>query len=581
MSIAPSRIEAVDGADGRPTCIGRGGFGAVFLARLRSPGASGEVVAVKCVQDLRDPRAAAQFRVEYALQLRLSLRLDGVCRIYGMCEGHPSFDTCFVMRRYKCSLLDEIKRVGGGGGIDLLRALVVLAKVAKTMASLHTAFNLVVADLKPSNILIDEHGDGVISDFGLSRVVTSTMGSFGMSPSKVGGTFNYQSPEQLGAEDGEGNALGVTTQSDVWNFACTALHAFTGEAPWWDASAGAPWDTARVIGAVVYERRPLPQLALLPAAAPAELRELLQSCFCFEASTRPRFFGAGESDARTPICGIAFRLARLRDAAAGSAAAAATEDGAAQQSTIDDIRDAIEAAGRWGDEVESSDPFPASAAAAAAPTLRSQASAAPSARAYLTPLRFGPPKLAQYVAAFDAEGYELEEDLRDYVMEAPQKTAADLVTEFKLSNGHARRLIKHLRGAPGASSAPAASAAAPAPPPAAARARALAEAAAVAPPSGAIAVAPSIDFDAPDLRVATLSGHSKAVFCVAVLADGRLVSGSDDETVKVWTERSDGSGDWNTTATLTGHRSYVMGVAFLADGRLVSGSEDNTVKVWG
>lgn len=293
-----------------------------------------------------------------------------------MCEGHPSFDTCFVMRRYKCSLLDEIKRVGDGGGIDLLRALVVLAEVAKTMASLHTAFNLVVADLKPSNILIDEHGDGVISDFGLSRVVTSTMGSFGMSPSKVGGTFNYQSPEQLGAEDGEGNALGVTTQSDVWNFACTALHAFTGEAPWWDASAGAPWGTARVVGAVVYERRPLPQLALLPAAAPAELRELLQSCFCFEASTRPRFFGAGESDARTPICGIAFRLARLRDAAAGSAAAAATEDGAAQQSTIDDIRDAIEAAGRWGDEVESSDPFPASAAAAAAPTLHSQASQA-------------------------------------------------------------------------------------------------------------------------------------------------------------------------------------------------------------
>ena len=81
--------------------------------------------------------------------------------------------------------------------------------------------------------------------------------------------------------------------------------------------------------------------------------------------------------------------------------------------------------------------------------------------------------------------------------------------------------------------------------------------------------------------VATLTGHSDTVYGVAVLADGRLVSGSWDNTVKVWTERSDGSGDWDTTATLTGHSNYVRCVAVLADGRLVSGSRDNTVKVWG
>ena len=37
-----------------------------------------------------------------------------------------------------------------------------------------------------------------------------------------------------------------------------------------------------------------------------------------------------------------------------------------------------------------------------------------------------------------------------------------------------------------------------------------------------------------DLRVATLTGHRADVNCVAVLADGRLVSGSNDNTVKVW-----------------------------------------------
>ena len=69
--------------------------------------------------------------------------------------------------------------------------------------------------------------------------------------------------------------------------------------------------------------------------------------------------------------------------------------------------------------------------------------------------------------------------------------------------------------------------------------------------------------------------------CVAVLADGRLATGSDDKTVKVWKESSPGSGAWSVEATLTGHGSYVFCVAVLADGRLATGSHDKTVKVWG
>jgi WD40 repeat protein len=51
--------------------------------------------------------------------------------------------------------------------------------------------------------------------------------------------------------------------------------------------------------------------------------------------------------------------------------------------------------------------------------------------------------------------------------------------------------------------------------------------------------------------------------------------------VKVWKESSPGSGVWSVEATLTGHSNPVLCVAVLADGRLATGSEDNTVKVWG
>ena len=135
----------LDNTTDDPILLGRGGFGAVFLANLRG---HDDVVAVKMIRDLANPRAMAMFRKEYRLHLRLSMRCEGVCRMFGICENHGLFKTCFVMKRYKCSLLDEIKAVPGGGGITMERVLALGATVARTMAMLHVAHNLIVADLK-------------------------------------------------------------------------------------------------------------------------------------------------------------------------------------------------------------------------------------------------------------------------------------------------------------------------------------------------------------------------------------------------------------------------------------------------
>lgn len=56
----------------------------------------------------------------------------------------------------------------------------------------------------------------------------------------------------------------------------------------------------------------------------------------------------------------------------------------------------------------------------------------------------------------------------------------------------------------------------------------------------------------------------------------RLVSGSVDETVKIWDVASG-----QETLTLNEHKNKVCSVAFSPDGKqLVSGSLDNTVKLW-
>ena len=113
--------------------------------------------------------------------------------------------------------------------------------------------------------------------------------------------------------------------------------------------------------------------------------------------------------------------------------------------------------------------------------------------------------------------------------------------------------------------------------------------------------------------VQTLVGHSYRVRCLGILPNGQLISGSDDKTLKVWSngkeirtlnaKRRDviclkvltgnrvASGtnkdifiwDINTgecIRTLKGHTNWVKFLIEMSDGTLVSCSQDKTVKCW-
>ncbi len=79
------------------------------------------------------------------------------------------------------------------------------------------------------------------------------------------------------------------------------------------------------------------------------------------------------------------------------------------------------------------------------------------------------------------------------------------------------------------------------------------------------------------VQVLSLQGHTGMVLSVAFRPDGkRIASGSNDQTIKVW-DVVKGS----EILTLHGHMGSVWSVAFRADGkRILSGSVDSTVKTW-
>ncbi len=90
---------------------------------------------------------------------------------------------------------------------------------------------------------------------------------------------------------------------------------------------------------------------------------------------------------------------------------------------------------------------------------------------------------------------------------------------------------------------------------------------------------PAAEDNAPGV-VATMKGHTEAVYSVAFTPDGKYVaSGSGDHTLKVWDSAT--GKEIKSFGGPTGHQNLVMSVSISPDGSLIaSGGTDNTAKIW-
>ncbi|MBA3260572.1 MAG: serine/threonine protein kinase, partial [Gemmatimonadales bacterium] len=193
--------------------LGRGGMGAVFLAEdLRL----GRMVALKVLRPELAEEASFVRRFEREAKIAAGLDHSNIIPIYEV-EQVGDFHF-FVMKYVDGKSLDELL---AAKSLPMEHALDILWQTACGLGHAHRR-GVIHRDVKPSNIMVDDSGRVVITDFGISKALEAKTQY--TSEGQMIGTPRYLSPEQAKGQPLDG-------RSDQYSLAVVGYEMLVGQLP--------------------------------------------------------------------------------------------------------------------------------------------------------------------------------------------------------------------------------------------------------------------------------------------------------------------------------------------------------------
>lgn len=198
--------------------IGSGSFGEVWMARDLE---ENKDVAIKLYLSL-DEKGREEFLSEYKVAYGLNHPNLVITEKYETWKTRP-----FLIMKY-CAKGSSSKAIGNlsPSAKDEKFIWKFIHDVASGLAYLHnqTPDPIVHQDIKPDNILVDMDGSFLISDFGISKRIRSTLKAQSTRALKAGATA-YMGPERFSKNPSP------VTASDIWSLGASIYELAEGELP--------------------------------------------------------------------------------------------------------------------------------------------------------------------------------------------------------------------------------------------------------------------------------------------------------------------------------------------------------------